>query len=60
MTLEKVSVGTELNIVQEGLSDIIPMDACYLEWLQSTRKSRKARGTGHQAVTRRRRRTRRS
>jgi uncharacterized protein YndB with AHSA1/START domain len=33
--LKKVSVGTELNIVQEGLPDIIPVEACYLGWQQS-------------------------
>ena len=31
-TLRKVSVGTELNIVQEGLLDVIPPEACYLGW----------------------------
>ena len=35
VTLEKVSVGTELNIVQEGLPDAIPVEACYLGWQQS-------------------------
>jgi len=30
-----VSVGTELNIVQEGLPDIMPVDACHLGWQQS-------------------------
>jgi uncharacterized protein YndB with AHSA1/START domain len=35
VTLKKVSIGTELNIVQEGLPDIIPVDACYLGWQQS-------------------------
>jgi uncharacterized protein YndB with AHSA1/START domain len=35
VTLKKVSVGTELNIVQEGLPDIIPVEACYLGWQQS-------------------------
>jgi uncharacterized protein YndB with AHSA1/START domain len=37
VTLKKVSVGTELNIVQEGLPDIIPVEACYLGWQQSLR-----------------------
>src|SRR5688572_12666548 len=32
VTLKKVSVGTELNVVQEGLPDVIPPDACYLGW----------------------------
>jgi uncharacterized protein YndB with AHSA1/START domain len=35
VTLKKVSVGTELNIVQEGLPDVIPVEACYLGWQQS-------------------------
>jgi hypothetical protein len=33
--LKKVSSGTELNIVQEGLPDVIPPDACYLGWQES-------------------------
>src|SRR6201993_1203753 len=37
VTLKKVSVGTELNIVQEGLPDVIPPEACYLGWQQSLR-----------------------
>lgn len=35
VTLKKVSVGTELNIVQEGVPDVIPPEACYLGWQQS-------------------------
>jgi uncharacterized protein YndB with AHSA1/START domain len=35
VTLKKVSVGTELNIVQEGLPDAIPLEMCYLGWQQS-------------------------
>jgi uncharacterized protein YndB with AHSA1/START domain len=35
VTLKKVSVGTELNIVQEGLPDVLPLEACYLGWQQS-------------------------
>jgi uncharacterized protein YndB with AHSA1/START domain len=30
-----VSVGTELNIVQEGVPDVIPLEACYLGWQES-------------------------
>jgi uncharacterized protein YndB with AHSA1/START domain len=30
VTLKKVSVGTELNIVQEGVPDVILAEACYL------------------------------
>ena len=37
VTLKKVSVGTELNIVQEGLPDVIPLEACYLGWQESLR-----------------------
>ena len=33
--LKKVSVGTELNIVQEGVPDVIPLEACYLGWQES-------------------------
>lgn len=35
--LKKVSVGTELNIVQEGVPDLIPAEACYLGWQESLR-----------------------
>jgi uncharacterized protein YndB with AHSA1/START domain len=35
VTLKKVLVGTEVNIVQEGLPDVIPVEACYLGWQQS-------------------------
>ena len=35
VTLKKVSVGTELNIVQEGIPDAIPAEACYLGWQES-------------------------
>jgi uncharacterized protein YndB with AHSA1/START domain len=37
VTLRKVSVGTELNIVQEGVPDAIPVEACYLGWQDSLR-----------------------
>ena len=35
VTLKKVSVGTELNIVQEGVPAFIPAEACYLGWQES-------------------------
>ena len=35
VTLKKVSVGTELNVVQEGLPDAIPPEACCLGWQES-------------------------
>lgn len=34
-TLKKVSCGTELNIVQEGLPDVIPPEACCFGWQES-------------------------
>jgi len=35
VTLKKVLVGTELNIVQEGIPAVIPAEACYLGWQES-------------------------
>lgn len=35
VTLQKVSVGTELTVVQEGVPDVIPAEACYLGWQES-------------------------
>lgn len=35
VTLKAVSVGTELNIVQEGIPGVIPAEACYLGWQES-------------------------
>ena len=35
ITLKKVSCGTELNIVQEGVPSIIPAEACYVGWQES-------------------------
>jgi uncharacterized protein YndB with AHSA1/START domain len=37
VTLKKVLVGTELTIVQEGIPDAIPIEACYLGWQESLR-----------------------
>lgn len=37
VTLKKVSVGTELNIEQAGIPDLIPVEACYLGWQESLR-----------------------
>jgi uncharacterized protein YndB with AHSA1/START domain len=33
--LKEVMVGTELHIVQEGIPDAIPAEACYLGWQES-------------------------
>jgi uncharacterized protein YndB with AHSA1/START domain len=35
ISLRKVAVGTELNVVQEGIPDMIPPEACYLGWQES-------------------------
>jgi len=35
VTLKKVVVGTEVNIVQEGVPEVIPAEACYLGWQES-------------------------
>jgi uncharacterized protein YndB with AHSA1/START domain len=35
VTLKRVSVGTELHIVQEGVPDVIPAEACYVAWQES-------------------------
>lgn len=35
VTLRKVTCGTELNVVQEGVPAIIPAEACYLGWQES-------------------------
>lgn len=35
ISLKRVSVGTELTIVQEGIPELIPVEGCYLGWQQS-------------------------
>jgi uncharacterized protein YndB with AHSA1/START domain len=35
ITLRQVQCGTELNVVQEGLPDAIPVEYCYLGWQES-------------------------
>jgi uncharacterized protein YndB with AHSA1/START domain len=35
VTLKKVSCGTELNVVQEGVPEVIPAEACYVGWQES-------------------------
>jgi uncharacterized protein YndB with AHSA1/START domain len=35
ITFKAVSVGTEIDIVQEGIPDVIPTEACYLGWQES-------------------------
>ncbi|MCE9650446.1 MAG: SRPBCC family protein [Parvibaculum sp.] len=38
VTLKAVSTGTEINIEQEGVPDMIPTEACYLGWQDSLHK----------------------
>jgi uncharacterized protein YndB with AHSA1/START domain len=35
VTWKKVSCGTELNVVQEGVPEVIPAEACYVGWQES-------------------------
>ena len=35
VTLRKVFCGTDLNITQEGVPAVIPLEACYLGWQES-------------------------
>jgi uncharacterized protein YndB with AHSA1/START domain len=35
VSLREVSCGTELNIVQEGIPEVIPLELCYLGWQDS-------------------------
>jgi uncharacterized protein YndB with AHSA1/START domain len=35
--IKQVLVGTEVQIVQEGIPDAIPVEACYLGWQESLR-----------------------
>lgn len=37
VALRKVSCGTEVNIEQAGVPDVIPLEACYLGWQESLR-----------------------
>ena len=35
IALKKVACGTELNITQEGVPAVIPVEACYVGWQES-------------------------
>jgi uncharacterized protein YndB with AHSA1/START domain len=35
ITLRAVSAGTDLEVVQEGIPEAIPVDQCYVGWQQS-------------------------
>lgn len=38
VTLKAISCGTEINIEQDGVPDVIPPEACYLGWQESLHK----------------------
>jgi len=38
VSLKKVSVGTEIKILQEGIPSVIPAEMCYLGWQESLEK----------------------
>ena len=50
VTLRKVSVGTELKVVQDGVPDVIPEEACYLGWQESLILLAKVRRAGDSRV----------
>ena len=35
VNIKQLSVGVALNVVQEGIPDVIPVEACYLGWQES-------------------------
>jgi uncharacterized protein YndB with AHSA1/START domain len=35
IVIKQATLGVELNITQEGLPDVIPLEACYLGWQES-------------------------
>lgn len=35
VTIQAVSCGVELHVLQEGIPDVIPVDGCYLGWQES-------------------------
>ncbi len=39
--LKKVTCGTELKIIQEGIPSVIPTEMCYLGWQESLEKLKK-------------------
>ena len=41
VSFKKVSIGTELSITQEGISEAIPIELCYLGWQESLEKLKK-------------------
>ena len=39
--IKQVTCGTELNITQEGIPEMIPVEMCYLGWQESLEKLKK-------------------
>jgi uncharacterized protein YndB with AHSA1/START domain len=37
VNLKKLSLGTEVDIVQDNIPEVIPLEACYLGWQESLR-----------------------
>ena len=37
--LQKVSAGTEMKVLQEGIPPVIPVEMCYLGWQESLEKN---------------------
>ena len=35
VSLKQVSCGSELNVIQEGIPGVIPLEMCYLGWQES-------------------------
>jgi uncharacterized protein YndB with AHSA1/START domain len=53
VALKQVSVGTELTIVQEGIPDAIPVEACYQAAEPQGRLSWRPRPSRHRGPTKR-------
>jgi hypothetical protein len=41
VVFREVSCGTEIDIVQEGISEVIPLEMCYLGWQESLEQYRR-------------------
>ena len=35
VTIKEVSCGTDINVVQAGIPEVIPVEMCYLGWQES-------------------------
>ena len=41
VVFREVSCGTEVDIVQEGIAEVIPLEMCYLGWQESLEQYRR-------------------